>query len=58
VSYFKSPKERAEAERVLRDGTIKGSFTAAGYALIVDRLDSLIQIAGRLERNLEGRADR
>jgi hypothetical protein len=38
---FRNQAERREAETVLRDGAKKGSFTASGYALIVDRLDQV-----------------
>jgi single-stranded DNA-specific DHH superfamily exonuclease len=51
---FKRREARKEAEKLLDHGIQSGSWSAAGFALITDRLD---QIAERLDRVTE-RMDR
>ena len=44
MALFQTSADQRQAEKVLRDGYRQGSFTAAGYALIVGRLDQIISI--------------
>jgi hypothetical protein len=44
MAMFYNPSERLNAEVTLRQGAHKGSYTANGYALIVDRLDQILAI--------------
>ena len=50
---FQNQQERQNAEKLLREGAYKGSYTAAGFACMVDRLDQLIAIT---QKNAEGRS--
>jgi hypothetical protein len=45
---FKNARTRAEAERLLAGGIESGSWSAAGFALLTDRLDSLLSRMDRL----------
>jgi hypothetical protein len=50
MALYDTPRQRAHVERTLREGAYKGSFTAAGYALIVDRLDQILAILTKLDK--------
>jgi hypothetical protein len=47
---FKTKQDRLNAEALLRNDAKEGSWTAAGYGLMIDRLDSLL---GRMDRLIE-----
>jgi hypothetical protein len=56
ASMFKSPQQRLNAEETLREGSYKGSYTASGYMLLIDRLDQVIEILNRAQSDKASRS--
>jgi hypothetical protein len=46
---FACTQDRRAAQRLLKEGMRSGSWSACGYALVIDRLDRLIALTETIE---------
>jgi hypothetical protein len=52
-NMFKTPQDRLNAERLLREDAKAGSWTAAGFGLLVEQQQTIIKLTARLVELLE-----
>jgi hypothetical protein len=55
VAIFHNTQQRLNAETTLRDGARKGSFSASGWMLMIDRLDQIISILTKINNKVVDR---